>query len=247
MSFFNFVAWLLSPREDRSVSMWTNDDISPDAFAEMSATAGLPAAANPLITAPSKPMWQQAKDQIGALQKIDPNFSDVAFLESATQTYQAALCAENDLNADALGDAATQSFHDQLAQRFTQWRSSGMVRKVSDLKLDPPTLMKISVDGMQQLITVRFTGTAARYTTDATSGIVTDGSKQPDLFTEFATFVRPAGTTTPTPISAGAPVHCPGCGAPVEPGRTTCPYCNTPLSGTGAAWQIDHLSASPYT
>jgi predicted lipid-binding transport protein (Tim44 family) len=245
MALFNFVAWLISgvfgSDESRARRFFVDSDISTDA---MAATPMSPA---PTTTDPVvKPMWQQAKEQVASLQKVDPDFSDIAFLEQANQTYQKALTAENDMNASELGAAATQNFVDSLSQCITQWQSSGVVRKVTDVKLDPPTLFKVSVDGTQQQILVRFTGQAARYKADASSGVVVDGSKQPDYFTEFAAFVRPAGTTTPKSVAAGAPAHCPGCGAPMQPGAAVCPYCSTPLTGTSSTWQIDKLSASPY-
>lgn len=245
MALFNFVAWLLNgvfgSDEARARQFFADNDISMDAM------AATPPSPEPTMSdSAAKPMWQQAKDQVASLQKVDPDFSDIAFLEQATQTYQKALAAENDMNASELGAAATQSFVDSLSQCITQWQSSGLMRKLTDLKLDPPTLFKVSVDGMQQRILVRFTGQAARYKVDATSGVLVDGSKQPAYFTEFGVFVRPAGTTTPKSTAAGAPAHCPGCGAPVQPGLATCPYCNTPLTGTSATWQIDTLSASPY-
>jgi predicted lipid-binding transport protein (Tim44 family) len=245
MALFNFVSWLLNgafgSEESRARQFFVDDDISTDAMA----AAPMPPEAS--VTDPAvKPMWQQAKEQVASLQMVDPDFSDIGFLVQATQTYQQALVAENDMNASELGAAATQNFVDSLSQCITQWQSSGLVRKVTDVKLDPPVLFKVSVDGMQQQILVRFTGQAARYKVDATSGIVVDGDKQPAYFTEFAMFVRPASTTTPKSVAAGAPAHCPGCGAPMQPGAAVCPYCNTPLTGTSAGWQIDKLSASPY-
>jgi predicted lipid-binding transport protein (Tim44 family) len=242
MGLLNFIAWLINGNQNQTVRMWTSDDVDlpPDAF---SSDGGATAA----LQTPSTPMWQQAKDQIASLEKIDPNFSDVAFLEQATKTYLAAQTAENNMDSSALGDSATQQFADQLGQCVAQWQGAGLVRHVSDVKLDAPLIFKVSVDGMQQLITVRFTGQAVRYTADDANCVVTDGSKQPNYFTEFAVFVRPAGTTTPKTLAEGAPAHCQGCGAPVEPGVTVCPYCHTPLTGTGSNWQIDRLSASPYT
>ncbi|HME80582.1 MAG TPA: zinc-ribbon domain-containing transport protein [Candidatus Eremiobacteraceae bacterium] len=241
MGLLNFLAWLVSGNASETVRAWTSDsiDVPPDAFG--AATD----AATP--SAPSTPMWQQAKAQIASLSTIDPDFSEVAFLEQATKTYLAALQAENDMNPSELGDRATAHFTDQLAQCVTQWQSAGIVRHVSGVKLDSPMTFKVSVDGLQQLITVRFTGQATRYSQDEANRVVTDGSTQPALFTEFAVFVRPAGTTTPKAVGAGAPSHCPSCGAPVDPGVAVCPYCNTPLTGTGSYWQIDRLSASPYT
>src|SRR5271166_128903 len=204
MALFNFVSWLLNGAfgsdDARARQFFVDNDISTDAM------AAAPMAPEATSSEPAvKPMWQQAKDQVASLQKVDPDFSDIAFLEQATQTYQKALAAENDMNASELGALATQNFVDSLSQCITLWQSSGLVRKVTDVKLDPPALFKVSVDGLAQQILVRFTGQAARYKIDANSGVVVDGSKQLDYFTEFAMFVRPAGTTTPKSAAAGAP------------------------------------------
>jgi predicted lipid-binding transport protein (Tim44 family) len=246
MALFNFVSWLLNGAfgsdDARARQFFADNDLSTDAM------AAAPISAEATVTDPVvKPMWRQAKDQGTSLQMVDPDFSEIAFLEQATRLYQKALVAENDMNASELGAAATQNFADSLSQCITLWQRSGLVRKVADVKLDPPTLFKVAVDGTQQQILVRFTGQAARFKVDANSGVVADGDKQPAYFTEFALFVRPAGTTTPKSVAAGAPTHCPGCGAPMQPGAAVCPYCNTPLTGTSSTWQIDKLSASPYT
>ena len=40
-----------------------------------------------------------------------------------------------------------------------------------------------------------------------------EGSVQNETFTEFATFVRPAGAVTPKSAQLGGATHCPSCGA----------------------------------
>lgn len=240
MGLLNFLGWLMGAEVNTTVSVWRDDGVQLplDVLDDEAATA---------LPKPATPMWQQAKDQIASLQTIDPNFSEVAFLGEATKTFLAALKAEGDMNASELGDAASDNFVQQLGQRIAQWQSARLERHVSDVTLDTPVIFKVSIDGTQQLITVRFCGQATRYSADASNCVVTEGVKQPSYFTEFAVFVRPAGTTTPKAVGAGAPSHCPACGAPLEPGLAVCPYCTTPLTGTGANWQIDRRSASPYT
>src|ERR1700680_1799577 len=146
MSFFDFVAsvldGVLGNGANRTTRLWTNDDVSPEAFADLSA-GDTQQAAGP----PPKPMYEQEKDQVVALQKIDPDFSDVTVLQQAAKTYQAALAAEGGMNAAALGSAATQAFADQLAQRVSQWQSAGLVHTVSGATVHPPMLFKVSVDG----------------------------------------------------------------------------------------------------
>ncbi|MBV8083142.1 MAG: zinc-ribbon domain-containing transport protein [Candidatus Eremiobacteraeota bacterium] len=248
MGLINFLGWLLGGNSRGSVSttfrMWTSDDpdmsggMFDDATAAVAGAQAAPAA---------KPMWQQARDQIASLQQIDPDFSEVAFLDQASKIYLAALQAENNMNPLALGDRATKNYVDEMTARVTTWQNAGWKRLVKDVTIDSPVIFKVAVDGTQQLITVRFSGQSVRYLADATTGAVKDGSMQPAYFTEFGIFARPAGTTTPKAIGAGTAPHCPSCGAPLDPGTAICPYCRTPLTGTGSLWQLDRISASPYT
>lgn len=247
MGFIGFLSWLLSSNVDadtrRILGVSAPGDLTLEA--SMSVDTSLPPDAT--MSELPKPMAEKARDQIAALQQIDPDFNEVAFLNQATAAFQAAMQAEGAMKPDAAASVGTPAFVDCLKQKVDDWRSGALARNVSGVKLDSPTIMKISVDGTQQQLTVRFTGIAVRNTTDTISNTLSDGSAQPQWFTEFATFVRPAGSTTPKTASAGAPVSCPRCGAPAPPGAITCPFCSSPLTGTGGIWLLDHLSASAYT
>ncbi|MBV8170696.1 MAG: transporter [Candidatus Eremiobacteraeota bacterium] len=248
MGLLNFISWLLGGDVRVKTTVWSRvwssddptmaDGMLDDPAAALGAGSGL--------ATPPKPMWQQARDQIASLQKIDPGFSEVSFLTQASKTYLAALDAEDHMDAGALQGIASQSYTEQLANCITTWRAANLVRHVTGVTIDSPMIFKVTTDGACESIVVRFTGRSVRYTSNDSTGVVTDGGAQPAFFTEFATFTRPSGTTTP-PTGANAPTHCPSCGAPIEPGTATCPYCNTPLSGTGTLWLIDRLAASPYT
>lgn len=215
------------------------EDLPPGAFAEQAA------AQTGALSAP--PMWVQAKTQLEALQKADPNFIEPDFLVRACKTYGAALAAEGAMDAGQIASLVTPAFLQSFQQRMDHWRSGGFTRTVSDVKLDPPTTLKVTVGGAQEAITVRFTGSAKRFTKEDMTNLLSEGSAQPDSFTEFATFVRPAGSTTPQSTAVGAPSHCPSCGAPIESGAMKCAFCGAPLTGTGGTWLLDRLSASAYT
>jgi len=198
--------------------------------------------------APSAPpMWVQARQQLETLQKADPAFLESTFLTQAAKTYAAALAAEGAMNADGIAAMVTPAFAAALAQRVSQWRANGFTRVVSDVSLDPPTTLKVAIGGDQESITVRFTGTARRFTKEDMTNLVTEGSAQAQSFTEFATFIRPAGSTTPKSRADGEALHCPSCGAPADNGAMKCAFCGAPLSGTGGTWLLDHTSASAYT
>jgi predicted lipid-binding transport protein (Tim44 family) len=229
----------LTQSRDREFVFVDQADLSPSVLG--GGIASQPA------TPMAPPMWVQAKAQLESLQKADPNFLESAFLTQAARTYSAALAAEGAMNADALAGTVTPAFATCFTQRIAQWRDGGFTRVVSDVSLDPPTTFKVAIGGDIQSITVRFTGTARRFTKEDMTNLVSDGSAQPQSFTEFATFVRPAGSTTPKSAADGGPLHCPSCGAPATDGALKCAFCGASLSGTGGSWQLDHTSISAYT
>jgi predicted lipid-binding transport protein (Tim44 family) len=225
------------------MSIWTDDAPSTMAM-DLAALPISPQAA--YGTAPMS-VQQRTHDEIAALQQIDPDFSDIQFLTQATTQYQAYLAADAQMSADSLSHVATPEFVGAYAKRLADLKNSGMLRVVHDVKILNSAIIKISLDGLRQAIIARFSSAGVRYTQDADTKTATEGSAQSDSFTEFATFVRPAGTTTPKSASAGGAVHCPACGAPTTAGAATCPFCGSQLTGTGSTWLLDKISASAYT
>jgi predicted lipid-binding transport protein (Tim44 family) len=241
---FDFVGWLLSAmfrateaRSETDVATWMSSDVGAVDLMDV------PPASAP----PARPLWEQAQAQIAALQKIDPDFSEVAFIAQASKEYMAAFAAEGAMNVDSAAAILTPNFRDQLEGRITGWRAAGYRRVAKDLKLDGGTVFKVSIDGDKQRLMVRFVGTAVRYTEDMATGSAADGSTQPESFTEFVSFDRPAGSTTPKPVAAGGPAHCPACGAPATQGTIYCSFCGTPITGTGGIWLLSRISVSAYT
>jgi inner membrane protein import complex subunit Tim44-like protein len=225
-----------------SMRVWTDDSVvtemplTPMSAVEVTTLGG---------AQPS--MQQRAHDEIAALQHIDPDFNELQFLSQATSIYQTYLSADGGMNPDALAGVATPGMIAWYRQRAAQWKAAGERRVVRDPKLLGSAVMKVSIDADTQAIIVRFSWSGVRFMQDADSGIATEGSMQSDSFTEFATFVRPPGTTTPKAAATGGETHCPSCGAPTTAGAAKCPFCGTQLTGTGSVWLLDKISASPYT
>jgi predicted lipid-binding transport protein (Tim44 family) len=229
----------LTDRSDSITAMFTDDTVSAGSM------AFTPLAAD---TVPSAPMTMadQMHAQIDSLQKIDPDFNEVAFLSSAATAYTKAIQAEGAMSADSATDVVTQAYHDRLAARVADWQAQGYTRVVTGLNVDGAKLFKVSIDGASESLTVRITGTGVRCTKDISSGVVAEGSITSQTFTEYATFVRPAGTVTPKTTALGGAAHCPSCGAPAPATATVCPFCGTPLTPGGAPWLLDRVSQSAY-
>ena len=241
----NFISWVLNglfraeARQDPSLAAWASEDLSAAAFTDT------PIGPSPQM--PARPLWEQAQSQVAGLQKIDPDFSDIAFVAQASKEYMAVFAAEGAMNVDSISGIVTPDFLQRLRKRIEDWNGSGYRRVTKDLKLDGGTVFKVAIEGDTQDITVRFVGSAVRYTQDLASGTAVEGSMQPESFTEFVGFERPAGSTTPKPVAAGGPSHCPACGAPATEGSVYCSFCGTPLAGTGGNWRLDKISLSAYT
>lgn len=242
------VRTLLSP----SSGMRILDSDDPGSVDLSTVLIGQPAPVSPApvdatVTAQPPTAQQKVRQAIASLQTIDPDFSDLQFLAQATAQFGSYLAAENAMDAARLEGIATPSFVDRFRQQLADWQSQGIVAVASGIAFADPSLIKVSLDGTQQSIQVRFTGSGVRCHKDGASGAAIDGSLQPGTFTEFATFVRPAGATTPKTAAAGAAIHCPSCGAPVDQGSSVCRYCGSQITGSGGSWLLDHTSVSAYT
>jgi|GEM_PF-1853099 len=238
ISFFGLMTQ--SRRTTLEMSMF-GDDMQGLSMGTLDPAAGIAAAGS------APPMWVQAKQQLESLQKADPNFLETGFLAQASKTFSAMLAAEGAMTAASLSGLVTPNFLQQFQDRIDHWKNSGFTRVVSDVTLDNPTTFKVSIRGDSQAITVRFTGSAKRFTREDMTNVVTDGSAQNESFTEFATFVRPAGSSTPKSTATAGPLHCPSCGAPVADGTLKCTFCGATVSGSGGNWLLDRTSSSAYT
>ncbi|HET9341541.1 MAG TPA: TIM44-like domain-containing protein [Candidatus Eremiobacteraceae bacterium] len=197
--------------------------------------------------APPPSIQDRVHDEVTGLQQIDPDFNDLQFLAQAAASYQTYLACDADMNADGMTAIATPQCVAAYRAHVANWKSAGLRRVVRDTKMVSSAIINVMLDGLRQAIVVRVVSTGVRFTQDIKTGAAAVGNPQSDYFTEFVTFVRPPGTTTPKSAGAGGATHCPSCGAPTAAGAATCPFCGTQLTGTGGIWLLDHVSASAYT
>jgi len=230
----------LDAQSNPRMTIWTSDSLSGDAM--MSTPLPIDTA-----TMPQPSGAQRAHDEVATLQQIDPDFNEIEFLSMATTQYNAYVAADAAMDADAMTAIATTSFVDAYRKQAADWSAAGLRRVVHDMTVLASVIIKVSVDGTRQAVIVRFSTSGVRFTQDADSGVAVDGSASSDTFSDFVTFVRPPGTTTPKSAGTGGATHCPSCGAPTTGGAAKCPYCGTQLTGTGGTWLLDHISASAYT
>jgi len=197
--------------------------------------------------APPPSIQDRVHDEVAGLQQIDPDFNELQFLAQAADVYMRYLACDAEMNAAGMTAIATPRCVAAYQACAANWEKAGLRRVVHDMKMVSSAIINVMLDGSRQAIVVRLVSTGVRFTQDISSGVAAVGSPQSDYFTEFVTFVRPPGTTTPKSAGSGGAIHCPSCGAPTTAGEVKCPFCGTQLTGTGGTWLLDHLSASAYT
>jgi len=230
----------LDAQSNPRMTIWTSDSLSGDAMMTTPLPIDVSAMPQPTGT-------QRTHDEIATLQQIDPDFNEMEFLAMGNAQYNAYVAADGAMDPDALAAVATPSFVDVYRKEVADWRAAGMRRVVRGMTTTGSAIIKVSVDGTRQAVIVRFSASGVRFTQDADSGVATEGSAASQTFSDFVTFVRPPGTTTPKSAGTGGATHCPSCGAPTTSGAAKCPFCGTQLTGTGGTWLLDHVSASAYT
>jgi hypothetical protein len=246
LGFFINVAWR-SGTNRQSIFFSDNEDVmfSSGAMPPTLLTPQFDPSATSTVA--TQPMWAKAQQQVDSLKQIDPDFNQIAFLDYAAKAWMQAQTAEGAMDASGATDVVTPAYATNLKSRIDDWKNQGFRRVINGLKLDGTTLYKVSLDGVSQALVVRMAGSGIRYTQDMASGSAVDGDMQSETFTEFATFIRPGGSVTPKTAALGGQTHCPSCGAPAPASATVCPFCNTPLTPSGAPWLLDHVSQSAYT
>ncbi len=111
---------------------------------------------------------------------------------------------------------------------------------MEDLAVTEIAFAAASRSPRQEHITVRIDATAVDYEVDERDGRIVFGDRQPRPFTEYWTFQRTAGTSTP---DKGLLDHtCPNCGAPAELNQVgECAYCRAAITSGRYDWVLARI------
>jgi predicted lipid-binding transport protein (Tim44 family) len=176
------------------------------------------------------PATRQALVEHGleAIKAADPGFDVAAFESSARAAFLSVKQAWQELDiarvTGYLSDALTLTLQSQV----DDMRRQGVRNVLEGLEIQDEHIVDA---GAGDHIVVRFDALVAHYAVDA-SGQIVFGDRTRKAFTEFWSFVRPAGSLS------GSEATCPNCGAPLQPDATgRCRYCRGVLAGGTSGWR----------
>jgi predicted lipid-binding transport protein (Tim44 family) len=198
------------------------------------ATGPIPLSVLPQAAAPRS----VSTDEIKA---ADPGFDPAAFLNRVRAAFFAVQAAwqERDLTQARpyMGDGLYMSWQAQVRQ----FEEEGKKNILENLAIDGLYFVEAEHGTGFDHITVRVDAQAGDYEVDEATGKVTFGTHDVLPFTEYWTFERTAGTTTP---EAGGILDqkCPNCGAPLEVNEVgECHYCGAAVTSGKFDWVLTRI------
>ena len=161
---------------------------------------------------------------LGQIQAADPAFDMELFKRQAVQTFLAVKLAIEERDLTAVVDQLSNDVFDDLSLDVESLVSRDAVQHFDGLAPSSVVVAAADRGPRGDAITLRIQAVAMSYLGPAGKGGYAPGL--PGAFTEFWTFARPSGATSPTHHAN----ECPTCGAPIgiDTGRI-CHYCNSLL------------------
>jgi predicted lipid-binding transport protein (Tim44 family)/endogenous inhibitor of DNA gyrase (YacG/DUF329 family) len=177
---------------------------------------------------------------LNALRQSDPTFDPAVFYTRIRAAFLALQQAWSEQKLDVvrpfISDGVLERFTLEFdEQRFLQYRNI-----MENVTVESVALVQVLSDHLFDTATVRIHATASDYELDA-AGKVRFGSRLPEPFTEYWSFLRKRGAKSiPTGLMEG---NCPNCGAAVGINQNAnCPSCKASLRNAQYDWVLVEIT-----
>lgn len=175
------------------------------------------------------------------LQQKDPAFNEQAFKDYAQNAFYKVQEAWESQNLQIGRPFMSDPLMQRYATQISDIQSRGEKNVLENLVLGHMNITNIRTDNAYDYITLQMDASAADYTLDR-NGKFLRGSKKPEHFTEYWTFLRKVGAKTNAQKSVKANV-CPNCGAPLQLSATgQCQYCNAVVTSGEWDWVLSEIT-----
>jgi len=182
-------------------------------------------------------------DQIAEFKKQDPNFSEQQFDDIASTAFFKVQDAWSKRNMSSARSFVSPTLLNRFQAQLDQMKQEGKVNKMEKLAVGSVDLAEVAHDGGNDYITVKINASAADYTIEEKSGKIVSGSKDPEPFTEYWTFLRSDQVKTPSGTPELISKHCPNCGAPLQVNAIgKCDYCGSEVTSGHYSWVLSEIT-----
>jgi hypothetical protein len=180
---------------------------------------------------------------VAEFKQRDPNFSEQQFEDVASTAFFKVQEAWAKRDMSGARSFVSPTLLNRFQAQLDQMKREGKVNKMEKLAVGSVDLAEVAHDGGSDYITVKINASAADFTLDEKSGQVVSGSKNPEPFTEYWTFLRSDSVKTPSGVPELISKHCPNCGAPLQVNAIgKCDYCGSEVTSGHYSWVLSEIT-----
>lgn len=177
------------------------------------------------------------------VRKDDPEFTKAAFLARVMPAFrklQDAWCAHD---LEPVRPFISDGIHERFQLQLAEQRDLGYRDRMDDLTIDATELAHFRTEGPVEALTVAITATAVDHRVRLRDGSHLSGSRRPELFREYWTFVRRRGARTRPGRPGLMEGNCPNCGAGVRHNQwAQCRHCQSLLRSGEHDWVLAEIT-----
>lgn len=179
--------------------------------------------------------------EMARLQQKDPAFNEQSFKDYAQNAFYKVQEAWESQNLQVGRPYMSDPLMQRYATQISDIQSRGEKNILENMVLGHMNITNIRTDNAFDYITLQMDASAADYTIDR-NGKFMRGSKTPQHFTEYWTFLRKVTAKTDAKKSVKANV-CPSCGAALQLSATgQCQYCNAVVTSGEWDWVLSEIT-----
>ena len=185
-----------------------------------------------------------AAADVRAIGSADPAFSPEAFLERAEMAFFLIEKAWQDGNLERVRPYFEAQLFQSWEADLQRLAEGGQQSLLENLNVQGMEMVDASHDSMGDTIRVRVDAVAAQYIVKREGGAYVSGDRADRRYTQYWTFHRPAGATTPA--GGGVLAHkCPQCGRPLSLNESgDCTGCGAPIINGHFDWTVVAVEAA---
>ncbi len=180
-----------------------------------------------------------ARDVEAELRAADPEFDRATFFGRVTVAFrkvQRAWCLQE---LGTIRPFVSDGIHERFALQLAEQQDLGYRDHMDDLDVIDLDLAQVEEEGRLQILTVRVVARAADYRVSLADRSFVSGTKQPQTFVEFWSFLRRRGSKSRRSEKGLIEGYCANCGAPVEMNQwSKCEHCQTHLRSGEHDWVL---------
>jgi hypothetical protein len=178
--------------------------------------------------------------QIDQIKQTDPGFNEQIFKDKAQNAFFKIQEAWEKQDLKIARPFVSDSIIQRYSTQISDLQSRNEKNVLENIVFGNMQISEVKNDNAFNYIKVQIDASCADYTVDGTGKMIS-GSKTPNGFTEYWTFLRTVGSKTNNEKQL-KDNKCPNCGAPLEVSATgQCNYCSAVVSSGQYDWVLSQI------